>query len=101
MTNPTKPAAGAQNGKQPGKAPAGSPPPASTAGKTTAGKPVPNRAQSKKIVNQRQTPWGVIIATVLIVALAVGVIGYAVSQNKKKDDAANPDKISGIVHKTF
>jgi len=70
-------------------------------GKAPGGKPAPNRAQSKKIVNQRQTPWGLIIATVLIVALAVGVIGYAVSQNKKKSDAKNPDKIAGIVHKQF
>ena len=37
----------------------------------------------------------------LIVALAIGVIGYAVSQNKKKSDAKNPDKIAGIVHKQF
>jgi hypothetical protein len=65
---------------------------------TNAKKPQPNRAQSKKIVNQRQTPWGLIIATVAIVALAVGVIGYAVSQNKKKSDAADPTKISGIQH---
>jgi hypothetical protein len=102
MTNPTKPAAGGPKRNQPGKALANTTPAAKVStGKTVAGRPAPNRAQSKKIVNQRQTPWGLIIATVLIVALAVGVIGYAVSQNKKKDDAANPDKISGIVHKQF
>jgi hypothetical protein len=106
MTNPTKPASGGPERNQPGKALVGrTAPQVSTgktaAGKTVAGRPAPNRAQSKKIVNQRQTPWGLIIATVLIVALAVGVIGYAVSQNKKKSDAKNPDKISGIVHKTF
>lgn len=65
------------------------------------GKPAPNRAQSKKIVNKRQTPWGLIITTVVIVALAVGVIFYAVHAGKKKSTASNPDKISGIVHKTF
>jgi len=58
----------------------------------------PNRAQSKKIVNQRQTPWGLIIATVLVLALAIGVVGYAVAQNKHKSDSANPDKIAGIQH---
>jgi hypothetical protein len=57
----------------------------------------PNRVQSK-IVNKRQAPWGLIVATVLIVALAVGVIGYAVSRGTKKKDAANPDKITGIQH---
>jgi hypothetical protein len=103
MTNPTKPASGgpkkSPGGKagktQPGKVMTGST--ASTGAARTAA----NRAQSKKIVNKRQTPWGLIIATLVIVVLAVGVIGYAVSQNKKKDDAANPDKISGIVHKSF
>jgi len=96
MTNPTKPASGGPKKNQPGKAPAGS----TAAGKGTA-RPAANRAQSKKIVNQRQTPWGLIVATVLIVVLAVGVIGYAVSQNRSKADYANPDKIPGITHKTF
>lgn len=95
MTNPTKPASGGPKKNQPGKAGAAGPP------LTAAARAQANRAQSKKIVNQRQTPWGLIISTVLIVALAIGVIGYAVSQNKKKSDAKNPDKISGIVHKTF
>ncbi|HEV2885879.1 MAG TPA: DUF3105 domain-containing protein [Jatrophihabitans sp.] len=101
MTNPTKPASGGPKKNQPGKATAGS----TAAGSVTSGnaqaRTAPNRAQSKKIVNQRQTPWGLIIATVLIVALAIGVIGYAVSQNRKKTDYANPDKIPGIAHKTF
>ena len=102
MTNPTKPASGGPKKNQPRKGTAGS-----TAlgkggtGGTGAARPAPNRAQSKKIVNKRQTPWGLIIATVLIVLLAVGVIGYAVAQNRKKADESNPDKISGIVHKTF
>jgi hypothetical protein len=59
------------------------------------------RPQSKKIVNKRQTPWGAIAASVIVVLLAVAVIGYAVAQNKKKSDASNPAKIAGIVHKTF
>lgn len=96
MTNPTKPASGGPKKNQPGKATGGS----TALGKAGSRTP-PNRTQSKKIVNQRQTPWGLIIATVLIVALAIGVIGYAVSQNKKKDDASNPNKIPGIVHKDF
>ena len=66
-----------------------------------AGKPAPNRAQSKKIVNKRQTPWGLIITTVLIVVLAVGVIFYAVNSGHKKSSANDPNKIAGIVHKTF
>ena len=119
MTNPTKPASGGPKKNQPRKGTTGSTAAGkdstagSAAGKgSTAGptagpggaagtRTAANRAQSKKIVNQRQTPWGLIIATVLIVLLAIGVIGYAVNQNKKKSDESNPNKISGIVHKTF
>jgi Protein of unknown function (DUF3105) len=60
-----------------------------------------NRAQSKKIVNQRQTPWGLIIVAVVIVLLAAAVIGYAVHQGSVKKASADPNKIRGIVHKTF
>src|SRR5690348_16295062 len=74
---------------------------AGSAAAARTGKPAPNRAQSKKIVNKRQTPWGLIITTVLIVALAVGVIFYAVHAGTKKSTAGNPDKIKGIIHKTF
>jgi hypothetical protein len=66
------------------------------------GTPSARKAQSKKIVNRRQTPWGLIIASVVIVALAVGVIGYAVSQGHRSTSATgDPNKIPGIVHKSF
>jgi len=61
----------------------------------------PNRAQSKKIVNARQTPWGLIVTTVVIVALAVGIIGYAVTKNKDKKDQADPSKIDGLITQSF
>lgn len=98
MTNPTKPASGGPKKNQPRKA--GQRPAGSTAS-TGPARSAAARAQSKKIVNKRQTPWGLIITTALVVLLAVGVIGYAVSQNRKKADERNPDKIAGIVHKTF
>lgn len=119
MTKPTKPASGGQKKGRPDTDPkvsgtsAASPTTPGTAKqdgtrrqgnlKATGAKAGPNRAQSKKIVNQRQTPWGLIIATVLIVVLAVGVIGYALHQGKKKGSTAsgNPDKIAGISHVTF
>ena len=101
MTNPTKPASGGPKKNQPRKGTAGSTAMSSTASGKGPTRTPPNRAQSKKIVNQRQTPWGLIIATVLIVLLAVGVIGYAVNQNRKKADQANPNKIPGIVHQAF
>jgi Protein of unknown function (DUF3105) len=100
MTNPTKPASGGPKKSQGGKVQLGKGVTGSTPG-TGLARTGANRAQSKKIMNKRQTPWGLIIATLVIVLLAVGVIGYAVNQNKKKNDSANPDKISGIVHKSF
>jgi hypothetical protein len=66
--------------------------------KTSAKKGPPNRTQSKKIVNQRQTPWGLIIAVTLVVLLAVGVVGYAVAKTNSKNNAADPSKIVGIQH---
>jgi Protein of unknown function (DUF3105) len=64
------------------------------------GRPQPNRAQSRKIVNRRQRPWGLISVTALVVLLAVGVIGYAVYAGTNKP-STDPNKISGIIHKTF
>jgi hypothetical protein len=66
-----------------------------------APKKVPNREQSKKIVNSRQTPWGLIISTVAVAALAIGVIGFAVSKNQNKKDQADPSKIAGLITKDF
>ena len=111
MTKPTKPTSSGPGKGKPGGS--GSKTPGARAGatkaggtKATAGKKVltpaeraaANRAQSKKIVNKRQTPWGLIVTTVVIVVLAVGIIAYAVNKGQKKSDSANPDKIVGITH---
>ncbi|MEP6600155.1 MAG: DUF3105 domain-containing protein, partial [Actinomycetota bacterium] len=40
----------------------------------------PVKKPGKSIVNQRQTPWGLIIAAVLVVVFAVAIIGYAVTR---------------------
>ena len=100
MTKPTKPSVSGAKKAQPTKSPGSGAKKAQPAKSPVSGakKAPPNRAQSKKIVNQRQTPWGLIIATVLIVVLAVGVIGYAVSKNKKSVAASDPTKIAGIQH---
>ncbi|MGI8667305.1 MAG: DUF3105 domain-containing protein [Jatrophihabitans sp.] len=98
MTNSTRPPAGGSKKSRPGSASPATP----SAGKQVGAKAAPNRAQSKKIVNRRQTPWGLIITTVVIVVLAAGVIAYALNQGKKKDaTAGGADKIAGIVHKAF
>jgi len=86
-------------------------PPTGAKGRSSTGKPgsrsPQTRAeQSRKIVNQRQTPWGLIAATGLVVVLAVAVIGYAVASSGHKKTTASSttmaaDKIPGIVHKSF
>jgi hypothetical protein len=70
-------------------------------GSRPGGRPQPNRAQSRKIVNQRQTPWGLITIAVVIVVLAVAVIGYAVHLGAKNKATSDPNKIKGIDHKVF
>lgn len=113
MTKPSKPG---QASKSPAStSPAGKPdlakkgpakpgPTSKPAAKPAAQSKSARAAQSKKIVNQRQTPWGLISVTVVILVLAVAVIGYAVHQGNKKSakaSASDPNKITGIVHKTF
>ncbi|HEY2043697.1 MAG TPA: DUF3105 domain-containing protein [Jatrophihabitans sp.] len=71
---------------------------ATKAATKTATRTAPNRAQSKKIVNKRQTPWGLIATTVIVIVLAVGVVVYAVAQGNKKKTQADPGKIVGIQH---
>jgi len=82
--------AAAQAARATGQAGAGRPAP----------RPQPNRAQSRKIVNRRQRPWGLISVTAFVVLLAVGVIGYAVYAGTNKP-STDPNKIKGIIHKTF
>lgn len=101
MTKPTKPGVrgNAKPGNKASRKPAGGPNKSGGAAER-AERARANRVQSKKIVNKRQTPWGLIIATVLVVVLAVGVIGYAVSLGHKNKAAADPAKIAGIQHYT-
>jgi len=116
MTNPTRSASGGK--KRPGTeqstgkagaqttGTAGTRKSAAAAGQSgqpggrPAGRPQPNRAQSRKIVNQRQRPWGLVIVAAVIVVLAFVVIGYAVHAGTSKP-STDPNKIKGIIHKTF
>lgn len=47
----------------------------------------PPRKKPKSIVNQKQTPWGLIITAVVIVLFAAGVVAVVIS-TKKSDDAS-------------
>ncbi|MDT4937863.1 MAG: hypothetical protein QOG80_1534 [Pseudonocardiales bacterium] len=78
-----------------------------TASKTTtatrpAGRPPAKKKPGKSIVNQRQTPWGLIITTIVIVLFAGGIVGYVVV-NHKSTPAANGgcSKMIGTNSSTF
>ncbi|HZZ97448.1 MAG TPA: DUF3105 domain-containing protein [Jatrophihabitantaceae bacterium] len=62
--------------KKPGARPSTSKPPA----KAVPGRP-PARKPGKSIVNQRQTPWGLIITTIVLVIFAGGVVAFAVTRH--------------------
>ena len=64
----------------------------------SAGRPgtqPPAKKPGKSIVNQKQTPWGLIITTAVIVVFAIGIVGYAVlhkssSSSGKLADVTGP-----------
>jgi hypothetical protein len=61
-----------------GTRPGGAGRPQSTRG--PAGRP-PTRKPGKSIVNQRQTPWGLIATVVVLVLFAGGIVAYAVTRH--------------------
>jgi hypothetical protein len=69
--------------------------PSTSVARPGAGRPTV-RKPGKSIVNQRQTPWGLIITTIVIVAFAGAVIGFVVatrnsgSGNPPGVDTSNP-----------
>lgn len=73
------------------------------------GRPPANKARSKSIVNQKQTPWGVIITAIVLVLFAGGIIAFALTRggsdtNNSKDPYRQPAladamKISGVTYK--
>jgi hypothetical protein len=72
---------------------------------TAAARP-PTKKPGKSIVNQKQTPWGLIGTTVAVVVFAAAIILYAVTRPKaaSKDPYKQPElgdakSISGVVYK--
>lgn len=53
------------------------------------GRPPVKKKPGKSIVNQKQTPWGLIITTVLIVVFAAGIVTYAVASHKSNQPSAS------------
>jgi hypothetical protein len=48
------------------------------------------KTSGKSIVNQRQTPWSLIITTIVLVLFAGGIVWYAVANHKSSDAASSP-----------
>jgi Protein of unknown function (DUF3105) len=93
--------------KPTGKASAPRPSSPSPSPTKSPGRP-PAKKPGKSIVNQRQTPWGLIVTTVLIVVFAVIVVVVAVNSGSDNNDAGNPytqpqlastKSIKGLVYK--
>lgn len=70
----------------------------------------PAKKPGKSIVNQKQTPWGLIVTTLVVVVFAGAIIAYAVTRHKGADpndpnaryklpELADAKAISGLVYK--
>jgi len=72
---------------------------------SNAQRPAPPRKPGKSIVNQKQRPWGLITAAVLVVVFAAVVVTYAVTRTSKQTDPykqpalADATKISGVTYR--
>jgi uncharacterized protein HemX len=53
---------------------------------SSAQRPAPPRKPGKSIVNQKQRPWGLIIAAILVVVFAAAVVTYAVTRSSTETD---------------
>jgi hypothetical protein len=58
-----------------------------SATKPPAGRPPAKKKPGKSIVNQRQTPWGLIVTAIVLVAFAAAIVGVAVATHKSKPAA--------------
>ena len=68
-------------------------------GKPPAAAARPPAKKGKSIVNQKQTPWGMIITTVLVVLFAVGVVVVVIATHKSSSDATSTTKGGQAVNK--
>ena len=75
--------------------------------KSSSGRPPVKKKPGKSIVNQKQTPWGLIATTAVIVIFAVGIVVFAVTQHKDSSSSnpytqpelADAKAIAGVTYK--
>lgn len=77
--------------------------PATAPKKTAAGRPAAQgrggatavkRRPGKSIVSKKQPPWGLIVASVVVVAFAIGVVAFAVTRNNSSNSASKSSSSS-------
>lgn len=73
------------------KKPAAGRPAASGRGGATA-----VRKPGKSIVSKKQPPWGLIVASVVVVAFAIGVVAFAVTRHKSSNSASNSSSSASL-----
>ncbi len=71
---------------------------APTTTSSTAARPPsrpPTKKPGKSIVNQKQTPWGLIITTVVLVLFAAAIVTYAIVSHKDSSSSASSTTTGG------
>jgi Protein of unknown function (DUF3105) len=102
--SPAKAGAASKTGAKPGSTKPSTP--AKVAAKPL-GRPPVKKKPGKSIVNQKQTPWGLILTTLLIVVFAGGIVTYAIVNHKsaastdpyKQPEIAAAKAIKGLTYK--
>jgi hypothetical protein len=101
--SPAKASAASKSGAKPGTTKPGTP--AKVAAKPLGRPPV--KKPGKSIVNQKQTPWGLILTTLVIVVFAGGIVTYAIASHKsanstdpyQQPEIAAAKAIKGLTYK--
>lgn len=86
---PAKPGVSAKPGVAARKATSSRPAKSARSGATAV-----KRKPGKSIVSKKQPPWGLIVASVVVLAFAIGVIVFAVARNKSATSASSSGSAS-------
>jgi hypothetical protein len=88
MAQRKSPSGGKPAAKKGTTRPAGKPGSTSSANLSAGARKPPPRKPGKSIVNQKQTPWGVIISIAAVVLFAGAVVGVVIATSKSNDSAS-------------
>ena len=98
-STPRKPSAGARSAaKKAATKPGAKPATKATATATKTAPPGKRPQKGRSIVNQRQTPWGLVITVAVIVVFAVGIVSYAVLHKSGSSSGGKTADAPGVVN---